>query len=251
MKATAAAQAKLLDLQAIDAEITKLAHRRVSLPELAALASLEADRDAARGTLARDLGSFEDVKVELDRLEADSVVVDARIARDNQLIESGSANPQALSGIQAELESLRVRRSVLDEAQLISMEAVEAAQAVLDGSRSAEAEISGQIQTVEASRDESLEVIAEELSAQENLRGNLTIGMDEPLLALYERVRSRGGVGAALFQRGACGACKIASTGNELEAVRNAGLDEVLQCPECSAIMVRTEESGLWGQTQA
>ncbi|RLP76929.1 hypothetical protein D9V32_04685 [Mycetocola tolaasinivorans] len=247
MKATAAAQAKLLELQTIDAEIIKLGHRRNSLPELAALASLEADRDAARGTLARDLGTFEDVRVELDRLEADSAVVDARIARDNALIESGSSNPQALSGIQAELESLRVRRSVLDEAQLISMEAVEAAQGVLDASREAESVISGQIETVEASRDESLEVIAEAVSEQENLRGNLVVGIDEPLLALYDRVRVRGGVGAALFRLGACGACKIASTGNELEAVRNAGLDEVLQCPECSAIMVRTEESGLWG----
>lgn len=250
MKSTAAAQQKLLELQTIDNEIGVLRHRRGALPENAAIASLTADRDEVRGSLARHLGAYEDAKAELTRLEGDSATVEARMARDNELLASGS-NPAATKGIEAELESLRVRRSVLDEAQLIAMDVLEAAESELTTTRAAESELSAQILTVEASRDESLQVIAEHLSAEESKRGDIATLLDTDLVTLYDRVRTKSGIGAALFYAGACGACKIGSTGNELAAVRAAAIDEVLQCPECSAIMVRTNESGLWNTAEA
>lgn len=245
MKSTSAAQKKLLDAQRIDNAITRAVHRRGTLPEIAALASLTTDRDAVRGGLARDLGVFEDAKTELGRLESDVQVVEARIARDNALIAQ-SQSPVAVAGLQSELESLTLRRGILEDAQLEAMQVVETAETALRASQQAEAELSSQINTVNASREESLEVIAEEVSVLENERANLLIGAEEPLIALYERIRAKNIVGAALFRAGTCGACNIALTGNELALVRSAELDEVLQCPECTAIMVRTEESGLW-----
>jgi predicted nucleic acid-binding Zn-ribbon protein len=34
-------------------------------------------------------------------------------------------------------------------------------------------------------------------------------------------------------------------TGNDLEIVRAAAAEEVVFCPDCGAILVRTEESGI------
>ena len=66
------------------------------------------------------------------------------------------------------------------------------------------------------------------------------------LLAFYEQRRVRGGgVGAALLQHRTCGGCTMTLTGSDLESVRLAAPDEVVQCPECDRILVRTDESGL------
>ena len=37
----------------------------------------------------------------------------------------------------------------------------------------------------------------------------------------------------------------MALTGNDLETVRTSAADEVLFCPDCGRILVRTEESGI------
>ena len=69
--------------------------------------------------------------------------------------------------------------------------------------------------------------------------------MPADLLALYEQRRVRGaGVGAALLRQRACSGCNMTLTGSDLDGVRRAAPDDVLLCPECDRILVRTEESG-------
>ena len=71
-------------------------------------------------------------------------------------------------------------------------------------------------------------------------------GIPADLLALYEQRRVRGGgVGAALLSHRACGGCTITLTGSAFENVRRAASDDVLLCPECDRILVRTDESGI------
>ena len=42
-----------------------------------------------------------------------------------------------------------------------------------------------------------------------------------------------------------CGACRIEIDKGELARIAAAPEDEVLRCPECGAILLRTKESGL------
>jgi uncharacterized protein len=66
------------------------------------------------------------------------------------------------------------------------------------------------------------------------------------LLALYEQRRARGsGVGAALLRQRTCQGCNMTLTGSDLDTVRRAASDDVLLCPECDRILVRTDESGI------
>ena len=70
--------------------------------------------------------------------------------------------------------------------------------------------------------------------------------MPDELLAFYEQRRVRGGgVGAALLRQRTCSGCTITLTGSDLERVRQAAPDELVLCPECDRILVRTDESGL------
>jgi uncharacterized protein len=52
-------------------------------------------------------------------------------------------------------------------------------------------------------------------------------------------------VGAALLRQRTCQGCNMTLTGSDLDTVRRSGPDDVLLCPECDRILVRTEESGI------
>ncbi|MBZ6373036.1 MAG: C4-type zinc ribbon domain-containing protein, partial [Microbacterium hominis] len=64
------------------------------------------------------------------------------------------------------------------------------------------------------------------------------------LLGLYERLAARG-VGAGLLRRRTCEGCHMVLSGTDLGALRQAAEDDVVMCPECGCILVRTDESGL------
>ena len=68
-------------------------------------------------------------------------------------------------------------------------------------------------------------------------------GIDEALITAYERQRARGGVGAGALQGRRCGACRIEIDRGELARIAAADDDEVLRCPECSAILLRVKGS--------
>ena len=70
-------------------------------------------------------------------------------------------------------------------------------------------------------------------------RDELTAGLDPELVALYERQRARGGPGAGPLQGRRCGACRIEIDRGELARISSAADDDVLRCPECSAILLR------------
>jgi predicted nucleic acid-binding Zn-ribbon protein len=64
------------------------------------------------------------------------------------------------------------------------------------------------------------------------------------VLYAKRRVVGRGNA-AALLRARTCSGCTMTLTGSDLEAVRNSPADEVVFCPDCGAILVRTEESGI------
>jgi predicted nucleic acid-binding Zn-ribbon protein len=243
MKASPAAQRSLLDLQTVDTNVTRIAHRKGHLPEIAAIAALVADRDSLRGRLATELGSVEDARTDLSRIESDVAVVDSRIARDTDRL-AGSASAKDATALESELVSLRRRKENLEDAELEVMERLEAAEAVYGETAASDASLSSRITELEAARDAARAELDTELSALEASRSSLIATIDESLLALYERSRTRSGAGAQK-RGGTCGACTMTLTGNDLATVRSAPSDEVLSCPECGAILVRTEESGL------
>jgi len=64
-------------------------------------------------------------------------------------------------------------------------------------------------------------------------------------MALYERIRTQKGVGAAELRARQCGGCRLTLNPSDLAVIAKAPVDEVMRCEECSRILVRTGESGL------
>jgi uncharacterized protein len=245
VKASPAEQQELLRLQSLDTRLQQLAHRLGTLPQAAPLAELARRDTAVRGTRAEAIGGLEDARAELARLESDVAVVEARIARDGDRLQHTSSTKD-VAALESELSSLAKRLSDLEDQELVVMERVEAAEgalAAIDGER---ASIAAEIATLEAQRGDAAGEIATQRDAAERDRTAVAGGVPAEILALYEQRRVRGGgVGAALLRQRTCSGCTITLTGSDLERVRQSATDEVLFCPECDRILVRTDESGL------
>lgn len=247
LNADPADQQRLLDVQERDTRLGQIAHRRATLPELAALAEAEARRNRARDELIAAQTILADLELELNRSEADVEVVRERTRKDQQLLDSGSINdPKQLQNLQHELQSLARRQGELEELELEVMERADGAQkavaslsATRDGLDAECVELASAVQQRLAELDaERVEVEAE--------RQAIAATVPADLLALYERLRADlGGVGAAHLHRGRCEGCRLQLTANDLEQLRAARPDEVVRCEECRRILVRTAESGL------
>lgn len=244
VKATPEAQAKLLDLLALDTRVQQLAHHATTLPELAELAELESSASIVRGQLLEQTGAREDTELEIKRIESDVEVVDARIARDNERLES-SSSVKDVAGLEAELTSLRTRLSNLEDIQLTLMETLEEREKAEQGTRQEFEELQSRIADAQARRDAALAEVNEERATIASDRASLVETIPADLVGLYEKQRERYGVGASHLRGGVSSASGVKLHESDLAEIRAAAPDDVVFCPSSSAILVRTAESGL------
>lgn len=247
MKADSKAQRNLLDLASIDIALDRNAHREATLPEKAAVNQLQSATSEAHNRVVRASTELADLSRALARAEAEVAAVRARADRDRTLLVSGNiSSSKQLSDLEHEVVSLGRRQSDLEDAELEVMEAVEQTQAVLSQAQEHEANCVAQLAAAESARDSALAELAAERQELVAERASCVGLIPADLLALYERIRSHGNaVAVGLLRFGRCESCQMELSRVDLDVARGAAADEVLRCPECRAIMVRSEESGL------
>jgi len=244
LTAAPADQALLLELQEHDTRLQRIAHQLRSLPETAALAALETEAQTLRRTLAEQTGVLEDAQTELGRVESDVAVVEARMTRDRERLQSTSS-VKDVQALEQELDALARRRDELEEIQLLVMERVEAQETTLAGTREALAALEARTAETAAARDASAAALEQERGNVATDRDTIAGRVPSELLDLYEKQRARYGIGASHLRGGVSVASGVALTATDLGVVRAAAPDDVLLCPESNAILVRTAESGL------
>src|SRR6185437_11933578 len=210
VNADSAAQRRLLDLAAVDAELTRAAHRRRSLPELAEVEQADQSLRAGRDSLITAQTAASDLDRDIRKLEAEIDQVRARGERDRGLLDSGSiSSGKQLEDLQHELATLRRRQTVLEDDLLEVMERREAVDSELERGSTALADLEQRHLDAIRRRDEALADL--DSTEQRRTRERQTIIGELPteLVALYERIRARHGTGAALLREGRCGACQL------------------------------------------
>jgi predicted nucleic acid-binding Zn-ribbon protein len=244
LKAAPEDQALLLDLQTLDTTLQQLARRVDKLPEREIVDRLDSTRTALERTRAEQSGAAEDVRLELKRTEADVEVVQARIVRDTERLNT-SASVKDVAALEQELEALGRRKSDLEDIELAVMETLEQREADLAATEGELATLSTAIAEATTARDAALaEIEAERATAAAN-RQAVAAKVPADLLALYEKQRERYGTGASHLRGGVSSASGVALAATEMTKIRAAEPDDVILCPDSSAILVRTAESGL------
>lgn len=237
-------QARLLDLQAFDSELGRLTAERRRLESGVELAAADAERTRLRRVVADRRGALDDLQTALRRTESDVAVVEQRLQRDRQRLAT-TASPKDAQGLEQEIAALMRRRGALEDAQLAVMQQVEDAEAALAAAQGGLAAAEARVATLQGARDDALAAVG---AAQRTVAADRLALVDElpsDLVALYDRQRTRYGVGAALLRRGVSGGSNVQLTGADLAAIRAAAPDAVLLDPESGCILVRTDESGL------
>lgn len=244
LKASPEDQALLLELQALDTRLQQLGHRAANLPEIATIAGLSTVRDGLRTSVAEANGAWEDAQLELKRTEADVAVVEARVARDRERMQS-SASMKDVAAFEQELAALAKRQSDLEDIELAVMETVDETAKALSDARAQLEAVEAKIAEASAARDAALAELDAERAETGSNREALAGRIPAELLALYEKQRARYGVGASMLRGGVSSASGVALNSSDMNVVRAAAPDDVLLCPDSNAILVRTNESGL------
>ena len=246
MKASVEAQLRLLELADLDAELSRLDHRRRTLPELEEYGRIEARDGELRDELTALEAAESDLRREQAKAEADVDQVRSRVDRDRTRLDAGQvSSPRELENLQSEIASLIRRQSDLEEIVLDVMERQEAAELRHKTLTQEEGELARQRDEVGARRDAALGEIGEQEEKAGSLRAGVAADVPGDLLDLYGKLRAQHGVGAAALRRGRCEGCHLSLNTVDLARIRAAPPDEVLRCEECRRILVRTPDSGL------
>lgn len=83
-------QSKLLDLAGVDAELTRITHRRGALPEQQEVERLEAERISRKDASVAVEIQIDDIDRDIRKLEGEVDAVRQREDRDRTLLQSGS-----------------------------------------------------------------------------------------------------------------------------------------------------------------
>jgi hypothetical protein len=245
VKADPAVQRKLLELADVDAELARVEHRRRTLPELAEIAEAEKAVQAKKDAKVANETTLGDIDREVKRQEKEIDAVRAREDRDRALLAGGTVSAKQMTDLEHELHTLERRQATLEDELLELMERREAVE--MDGQHAAVELAKAEEALADAAgrRDHALADLESTWAKRTAERARLVGQFPEPLLAMYERVRKTKGIGASLLRARRCGACRIELDRSAISRISNTAADEVVNCEECGAIMVRTAESGL------
>jgi len=247
MKADPATQLRLLDLQAFDSGLDRLAARRRDLPELAVIAERGKVVESLRADIVRVETEISDLARAQRKLDDEIDLVRTRADRDRGRLDAGQvSNARELENLQSELASLARRQGVLEDEALEKMEAAEQLDSRLAKLVAERDRVQVELDASAARRDEAFTEIDAQSAQMRGQRDTLAPQLPVPLVTLYERIRSTSnGVGAAKLIRRRCEGCHLELSGGDLRALASSPADEVLRCEECRRILVRTAESGL------
>ncbi len=238
MKADSAQQRLLLELTELDADLSRIAHRAKTLAEQKRLDELQAEQRAAADRVAVLQISVDDLDGQAARLETEIDGVRQREDRDRSLMDSGSVNPKQLSELQHELETLERRQASLEDSLLEVMERREELVAQQSGEQEQIDRLGADVAHALADRDAALAEIEQSRTVAGQRRIALVGSLDAELVALYQKA------GAGVLQGRRCGACRIEIDRGESARIAAAAEDDVVRCPECGAILLRTRGFG-------
>jgi predicted nucleic acid-binding Zn-ribbon protein len=245
VKADPAVQRRLLALAKVDAELARVQHQRRTMPELAEITDGEKAAQAKRDAQVAVKMQLDDLDREVTRQEKEIDAVRAREERDRGLMAGGTVGAKQLTDLEHELVTLERRQGILEDDLLELMERREAVE--MDG-KHAMVELAKAEETLADAvhrRDENLADIDTNEARRDAERVKILLDIPADLLAVYEAKRKRKGIGAALLRARRCGACRIELDRREISRITETAGDEVLECEECGAILIRTAESGL------
>ncbi len=237
MKIAEEDKGRLLELAKLEMEL-----RVLSQALKKALETDEADKAnqeffEASEKLSATRSELEENEVENRRIAEDLALVEARIARDEKLIQN-STNSSEISSLQHELETLSGRKGSLETELLEKMEQQESLEQVIQTLTEQKQGLRENAEKVESEQRAQIVELEEKKKELEASRSEFLGLLPGEIANEYSRKAARG-VPVGILESGACSACHLNLTATDLASIRSTSADELVNCPECQAILIR------------
>jgi predicted nucleic acid-binding Zn-ribbon protein len=163
--------------------------------------------------------------------------VDQRIVQDEKKAKAVNSERE-LKAVEAELNSLQARKSLLEDTELTLMQESEDAEKLIASLTAARSELNQQLEELLATvrgQTQNLSAASSELSQK---RDAVAKQLEPALVEAYRRKVERGvPVGQTLGRD--CSACRLAINGVEFDAMMALPEDSLPTCPNCDAFIIR------------
>jgi predicted nucleic acid-binding Zn-ribbon protein len=230
---------RLIELQAVDVEVTRLRARLNAFPQQLA----EIDKHLAEGKqqLAASKESLTSSLKDRKKYEMD---VDAWKEKAKKYREQSFTvkTNEAYKALQHEIEHAEKEVASAEERLLERM---------VDGEKfdrdvKSSEQVVKELERAAAADRQKLQAeqatLQKELEAKQAERGPLAAGVPEDLLATYDRVAARHhGIGVAAVLNQACSLCGLRVVPHVFQLLRRDNYNEVFQCETCSRILYYVE----------
>lgn len=231
-------QKQLLAIAALDVELAKISNSIRQAKAESELEAASAECLKLSDFLIDSRNAVGDLEMELGRAEADLELVAKRISKDQQLLSSTSSAKDA-QGIDHELSTLGNRKSELEDAQLQIMELLESAQVNHEKLKQEKQAADASLLALEQRVSAGLAELTSQAQVIQIQRKDCISSIDQELAAAYERKFSRGVAVGRLTGRD-CGACRLSITATAFEELMALPAEELAECPNCQAFLVRS-----------
>lgn len=234
-------QAQLLDLQKLDQRAAQLTAARKKHPSHAIVEELSGRADDLRRAAVAQQAVIFDVEREATAIADEIARVVERRAMQEGRIERNEVPLRDVSPMQHEIESMTKRITTLEGQQLEIEERLESAREAFEAMRQEGQAIVADVEAAKARFTEDMAEAEEELSSVAKERDALAASLPAALISEYDYARGRNGVLAVIEVRGGVLVTPGADLSPlELDALRNAPLDELYWTEDTSQIVVRT-----------
>lgn len=230
----------LLEVQASDTAADRLRHRRANLAERADLAATAARAAEAQATLADTGTRRAEVLGRQATIDAAIGAAGERIKNIEGRLYSGQVSAtKDILAMTAEVDSLRGRRSSLEDDLMGTMEEEEPLAVEMAALEQALAALAVEATALQASLAAAEQVIDAELAEVTGARTEQAAQLPAELLTSYEALRARlGGEGAARVSGRSCSGCHLTLPAQEVERIKRAAPDDLVLCEQCGRILV-------------
>ncbi len=228
----------LLVLQQHDTAADQLRHRRATLPERALVSGIQQELTRLRSELATAEAQRDGLATRQERLEADVAAGEAKRRTLEGRLASTSV-PREAQAMSHEIDGIKARQSVLEDELIEIMEAVEPLDSTLAAGRDTASGLEERLAAARTTLAGAEAAVDRELADAVGSRASAAAPIPTALLDRYERLRAKlGGVAVATLDGARCTGCNLLLPTLELERVRAAAPDVIVECEQCGRILV-------------
>jgi predicted nucleic acid-binding Zn-ribbon protein len=216
----------------------------------AELANIGPEREALKARGANSRGALDAAKLKMKQIETDRKKLELDVEAKKGQIEKYSLQQfqtkknEEYRALAHEIETCKKNIVEIEDQQLELMEKAESAQKVLAEATKAGNETKGRIDEAEMALENREQSLNKQLADLQADYSKLTEGIDETVLARYQRLRKQKGASILVgVEHGVCGGCHMRLPMQVIVSCQQQ--QDIVSCPNCGRLLYYSREMDL------